>query len=293
MNQVNSMKNMTLTLRLWSTQVRLYSHRCLKWIKECGTTSCDNLPTTKRIALRSLAMAPKKMTQNLNHKDVAPQTEKYDFTRTQQMNPADPRALGAPCWSEHTPARPGRGSVTGSNRHATWTGCSVCHLRLTYTPAFGSHGLCRQAGPLAKDVETQVAVKKPEKGSCELMDRKIGLDGAERSLVNRLETVRRQKEAWQQVQDKKNLHKNQSSKGSPSGPEASGHPPKASPSTPSPTPASGAGYGSETIDLTMNVTPGRKARKPQETAEDLEYHLRQQQQEAEEWTQVSPPESPP
>ena len=238
-------------------------------------------------------MAPKKQTTTAL-KEVTPQTEKYDFTRTQQMNHDDPRALGAPCWGEHTPAKPGRGSVTGSNHHATWTGCSVCQIRLTYTPAFGSHGLCRKAGPLKKDVEAQMTEKKPEKGSCELMDRKIGLDGAERSLVNRLETVRRQKEAWQQVQDKKNQHnKDQLATGSPVAPERSGRLPVASPSTPSPTPASGAGYGSQSTDQTMNTTPGRKTRKPMETPEDLEFNQRLQDQEDEGWSQVSLPESPP
>lgn len=47
----------------------------------------------------------------------------HDFSRTQGINPQDARALGAPCFGNHIPSEPGRGSNTGSNKHATWIGC--------------------------------------------------------------------------------------------------------------------------------------------------------------------------
>ena len=75
------------------------------------------------------------------------------------INPQDPRATGPPCMGDHTPAVGGRGSVTGSSKHATWIGCEACGIRLQYTPAFGAHALCRQAGPLPADVTRGLAAK--------------------------------------------------------------------------------------------------------------------------------------
>ncbi|CAK9116829.1 unnamed protein product, partial [Durusdinium trenchii] len=134
-------------------------------------------------------------------KNVAPASEKFDYSRTQPMNAQDPRAEGAPCWGHHVVAAPGPGSVTGSNNRATWEGCEVCRLRLSYTPAYGAHGLTRAAGPLAKDVERQLE-KVPaneQKNSIHLKDTKIGLDGAEESLLQKLDEVQQKKKQWQET----------------------------------------------------------------------------------------------
>jgi hypothetical protein len=64
-------------------------------------------------------MVPKKMTQE----KVVPPEERFDFERMELMNPNDPRAVGPPCHGEHEVAPPGRGSVTGANKHAMWEGC--------------------------------------------------------------------------------------------------------------------------------------------------------------------------
>ena len=49
-----------------------------------------------------------------------PPEERFDFERMELMNPNDPRAVGPPCHGEHEVAPPGRGSVTGANKHAMW-----------------------------------------------------------------------------------------------------------------------------------------------------------------------------
>ena len=104
--------------------------------------------------------------------DVVPPKEKYDSARMQGPDPRDERCVGAPCFGAHIPARPGPGSISGSNKFATWTGCCQCGIRLSYTPAYGAHGLTRKAGPLSKDVETALAKENPEKlkGTVKLKD---------------------------------------------------------------------------------------------------------------------------
>ena len=82
--------------------------------------------------------------------------EKYDTSRTIGADPRDPRTEGSPCHGNHKVAASYRGSVTGSNGHAAWTGREVCKLRLTYTPAFGAHALNRAPGPIPQDVKQQV-----------------------------------------------------------------------------------------------------------------------------------------
>ena len=146
---------------------------------------------------------------------------------------------------------PGRGSNTGSNAHATWVGCSECGIRLSYTPAFGAHGLTRQAGPLAADTTTQLVEKKPDKGSIELKDKKIGLDAAERSLEKRMETIRKQKEQWLSTQQRKDKFAAETTKVSP-GKSSQGQSPDR-PMTPSPPTA---GYAQ---DHTMALTGSKKS----------------------------------
>ena len=81
---------------------------------------------------------------------------KYDEARSTGPDPRDPRTTGEPCWGNHLPAAPYRGSVSGANGHAKWVGCERCKLRLSYTPAFGATGIHRSAGPLPVDTTAQV-----------------------------------------------------------------------------------------------------------------------------------------
>ena len=53
--------------------------------------------------------------------NMVPPEEKYDSARMQGPDPRDERCVGAPCFGAHIPARPGPGSVSGSNKYATWT----------------------------------------------------------------------------------------------------------------------------------------------------------------------------
>ena len=137
----------------------------------------------------------------------------------------------------HTPAAAYRGSVTGSNGHAKWTGCSVCLLRLEYTPAYGATGLHRQAGPLPEDTKKQVEeLGEKAPGNPLLKNQAIGLDGAERYAP-----------------------------GTPSTNETEYTPTSAA--QPSPTDAE-----------ELSQVPGRKTRKGEQAAEDLEYQEAQQQE---------------
>lgn len=223
-------------------------------------------------------MAPKAKEKK---KPVAPASERFDYSRTQGINKDDPRATGPPCHGEHTPAMPGRGSNTGSNAHATWVGCSECGIRLSYTPAFGAHGLTRQAGPLAADTTTQLVEKKPDKGSIELKDKKIGLDAAERSLEKRMETIRKQKEQWLSTQQRKDKFAAETTKVSP-GKSSQGQSPER-PMTPSPPTA---GYAQ---DHTMALTGSKKsARLPEKSAEEYEIATQPENEEEEEWSRVTP-----
>ena len=146
-----------------------------------------------------------------------------------------------------------------------------------HTPAFGCHGLSRKAGPLATDVEAQIKIHSPQKGSELLKDRTVGLEAAERSLQQRLEVIQAQKKSYQEVQDRKNQSKVKDLQGYP-GVQTS----KAPTALPS-------------VKNEMAETPGRKARRPEETAEHLEYQNRAQvisDEEEEAWSKVSSPSKP-
>ncbi|CAE7547481.1 RE1 [Symbiodinium sp. CCMP2592] len=123
----------------------------------------------------------------------------YDVSRSVGPDPRDPRTAGGPCHGNHVPMKPGRGSLSGANAHGRWEVCEHCRLRLLYVPAFGSHAHYRQAGPLPVDakkaveiMEERVAAGKP--AAKETLNAKaVALQGAEDSLLRRLETVRSQK----------------------------------------------------------------------------------------------------
>ncbi|CAE7779651.1 RE2, partial [Symbiodinium microadriaticum] len=123
----------------------------------------------------------------------------YDLSRATGPDPRDPRTAGPPCHGNHTPMAAGRGSLSGANAHGRWEVCKDCRLRLLYVPAFGAHAHFRQAGPLPADtkkaleiVEERVAAGEP--APKEILNAKaVALQGAEDSLLRRLETVRSQK----------------------------------------------------------------------------------------------------
>ena len=201
-----------------------------------------------------------------------PWEAKFDASRTTGPDTRDPRCAGAPCYGNHTVAKAGRGSPTGSNAHGAWEGCEKCLLRLSYTPAWGAHALHRKSGPLPSDTSEMVAKVGPNNAGYneKLKDRSIALDAAETSAEKKLEQVRAMKAQWQKQQQKEE-DKNLNSTGQ------SEVPPR--PQTPVPHPSE-----------EMGTTPGRKTRKQDQTAEELEYDNRS----ALSWSLAgTPPTSPP
>ena len=250
-----------------------------------------------------------------------PTVEKYDWARTQGPDPRDERTLGSPCFGNHVEQPPGKGSTSGSNQWARWTGCAACGLRLSYTPTWGSHGMTRAAGPLCQDVRQQLEIKKPEKGSVELNNKKISYDAQERSLEQKLANVKSKKEEWLQTRAKHPMAKIEAlPKGYPKAksavekgkaamstenmqrmaelqrqiaelesldqaPVGSGTMPLENLS------AENAGScASQEKEEDMNKTPGRKSRKSTEPSEELEYNQRGManiNEEEDQWTVMS------
>ena len=104
------------------------------------------------------------------------------------MNSADPRATGPPCFGEHLPAVPGGGSPSGANERPR--DLSLDSMRLLPDPLELHTGLRKSwlepssgtvAGGHHGAVEFQEAVE-ARPGGAELQDKKINLDGAEKSL---------------------------------------------------------------------------------------------------------------
>ena len=127
-----------------------------------------------------------------------------------------------------------------------------------YTPAYGAHALHRKSGPLPSDTTEMVAKVGPNNAGYneKMKDRSIALDAAESSAEKKLAQVRAMKAQWQKQhkEEEKNLNS--------TGP--SEVPPR--PQTPVPQPSE-----------EMGTTPGRKARKPDQPAENLEYDNRSNQ----------------
>lgn len=135
------------------------------------------------------AQAKKAAIQKANY------NEKYDVTRQVGPDPRDPRTVGPPCHGDHIAATAYRGSVTGSNGSAAWIGCERCKLRLSYTPAYGAHGLTRSPGPLPQDAAAQVeALGSAAPHNPNMRDKTIAYTGAENSLLKKLDHVRKLKE---------------------------------------------------------------------------------------------------
>ena len=211
-------------------------------------------------------MAPKKATTGKKI-EKPPPTELYDYSRTQVADPRDPRTAGAPCYGHHQVQAPGPGSRTGSNKFAIWESCATCHLRLSYTPAFGATGATRKAGPLDQDTKTAIS-KIPANelaGNRNLKNEKISLDGAENSLLKKLETVQKKKAQWEQSQQQLEVKDTKETMGYATGSTAAMAKAKAS----------------------AVVTPTvRKTRKPEETAEDHESAVIAVQDQEDDWTPI-------
>lgn len=118
---------------------------------------------------------------------------KWDWSRATGPNQSDPRCLGAPCHGAHRPAPAGRGSVSGANGSAKWTGCAICGLRLEYVPKVGKTGIYRSAGPLPADVTSVMEAKGNELTTEDLTTQKIGITAAEMSLKKQWDHLQQMK----------------------------------------------------------------------------------------------------
>ncbi|CAE7201713.1 RE1, partial [Symbiodinium sp. KB8] len=125
----------------------------------------------------------------VNHA-VKKQSDPLDEERMEGPDPRDPRCQGPPCYGNHKVAKAYKGSVTGSNQFAAWTGCETCKLRLSYAPRMGCHGIHRKSAPLAKDVES-LYKDLPADTESYPSNREISLTAAENSALQRLEHLRR------------------------------------------------------------------------------------------------------
>lgn len=143
----------------------------------------------------TLAAAPKSKSGPLS-KDKKNQKmegdDRCDWSRVEGPDLRDPRCKGSPCFGVHIPQEPGRGSKSGANAHARWVVCSKCSIRLLYVPTHGSVGIYRSAGPLSADVTT-VLEEKPDAAPEDLYTKAVGLEGAEKSLLKKLEKIQEQK----------------------------------------------------------------------------------------------------
>lgn len=153
------------------------------------STTCSQPETPKKVTAKGKSKGQK------NQK--LPDDQIYDFARKEGPDPRDPRFKGGPCKGQHVEAPFGRGSPSGKNGWAMWKTCQNCMLRLEYIPAYGAHAKYRSAGPLSTDTKDQLIEKanEIEKDPSVLRTAEVALDGAERSLHRRLETIQKQKEA--------------------------------------------------------------------------------------------------
>jgi hypothetical protein len=181
--------------------------------------------------------------------------------------------------------------------------------------------MTRAAGPLCQDVRQQLEIKKPEKGSVELNNKKISYDAQERSLEQKLANVKSKKEEWLQTRAKHPMAKMEAlPKGYPKAksavekgkaamstenmqrmaelqrqiaelesldqaPVGSGTMPLENLSV-----ENGGSCASQEKEEDMNKTPGRKSRKSTEPSEELEYNQRGManiNEEEDQWTVMS------
>ena len=112
-----------------------------------------------------------------------------DEERMEGPDLRDPRTKGAPCYGNHKVtnlSKAYKGSVSGSNQYASWTGCEVCQLRLPTRQGWDAMEP-PQIAPLAKDVINALRDLPPDTEAYP-SNREIA---AENSALARLEHLRR------------------------------------------------------------------------------------------------------
>lgn len=129
-----------------------------------------------------------------SNKQRVPSEERYDLSREQGVDPRDPRAQGYPCYGQHVPMPPGRGSLSGANKFGRWMVCEKCRVRISYTPTYGSTGHYRQAGPLPADTQTVLEkigtqVETNHEAREKLNAKNASIIGAEESLREKLKKL--------------------------------------------------------------------------------------------------------
>lgn len=105
---------------------------------------------------------------------------------------------GVPLHGSHVPMPEGRGSLSGRNGHGMWKVCSICRLRIQYTPAYGAKATYRQAGPLAPDTDVALrqvgnAVEDDVEARENLNSKVISVNGAQESLKNKMKKLEEEK----------------------------------------------------------------------------------------------------
>ena len=242
--------------------------------------------------------APPKAASKAKSKTKADKVKtEYDVSRAAGPDPRDPRTAGPPCHGNHVPMPAGRGSLSGANAHGRWEVCKECRLRLLYVPAFGAHAHYRQAGPLPADAKKAVEIMEErvaagEPGAKEILNAKAAaLQGAEDSLLRRLETVRSQKAQA--------MNKAESSKAKDGYPDNNpsadakakdklkerGAQPKKKPDPPQHVDSDSESSGMSAVD-----EPRRIPKKSAKRQNAKEAELQEAQEKEDTWTKVNPPE---
>ena len=273
---------------------------CLQQPKRCETGSCDSCQAQRCLQLQPLlAMPPKKATTetkgNAKPKAKAP-GRTWRSTIGIATSVQIPKILEQ--WvlhlTGHVIAPAGRGSRSGANRHVRWESCEACGLRLSYTPE-SCMGLTRSdpssgttpSGHRGPDQREEAREQEHRAGGQE--DRLY--HAQQPSLENQLKAVRK-KEEWVKLQTAKDAQ----NKGYPepkfddkwteaenqflesTDPAALGSDSAPLDHTsnqfcPPMTPEEPAAYKKQ-LEEEMTQAPGRKARKAEESAENLEYSQR-------------------
>ena len=172
------------------------------------------------------------------------------------------------------------GHLGGEVRRESHGGCK---LRLSYTPAFGATGLHRQAGPIPEDTRRQVEeLKEKAPYNPLLRTQAVGLDGAERSLMSKLDNIRARKAAAGYA---------------PRSPDSNETTAPSSNQTPVPrTPSSVVEIPDDEEEYVpspaptdkelLSMVPGSKSRRNERPAEEVEYADREDRS----WSTVTSPE---
>ena len=151
-------------------------------------------PTTLTSAAKAKAATKSKSKASTR----VPTPERYDMSRTEGPDPRDARSQGYPSMGSHVPMPEGRGSLSGRNGHGMWKVCSICRLRIQYSPAYGAKATYRQAGPLAPDTDVALrqvgnTVENDVEARENLNSKVISVNGAQESLKNKMKKLEEEK----------------------------------------------------------------------------------------------------